>query len=80
MIFSPAAEIFWPKQQIFLPVTHYKSSQTKCNRYIVIVTVSRIVKSYLGIICTKPSHYSLHPYSYFPKHDRYQQVTVTKNE
>jgi hypothetical protein len=46
-------------------------NRVKHLRYIVFVTngLSRIETSYLGIKFTKPIRYSLHRYSYFPKHD-----------
>ncbi len=52
---------------ILLPVNYYSSPQTNCICYIVTISngLRQIVKSYLGIKCTKPSRYSLHRYSYF---------------
>jgi hypothetical protein len=60
-------------------------NRVKLPRYILIVTndVFRIETSYLRIKCTKPSYYSLHRYSYFPKHacyKRYKRIMVTRNE
>jgi hypothetical protein len=79
--------LFWHKQQKILKIigntgvdfdpSLVRFSRTKCNGSsspIVTISASRIVTSYLGIKFTKPSRYSLHRYSYFPKHDRYQRV------
>ncbi len=66
---------------ICLLSTHYNSRQTKCDVYIVTVSndFSRIVMTYWGNKCTKQSRYSLHRYSYFLKHKRYQRVTGPNN-
>ncbi len=76
--------MFEPKQQkifiivgntgdVFLPVIHYNSPQTKCNGYTVTVGYgpSGIAKSYLGIKCTKQSRYSLHRFLYFSEQYHY---------
>jgi hypothetical protein len=59
---------------ISLLVTHYNISQTKCNVSIVTVNkgLRRIVTSYVGTECTRPTHDLLNRYSYIlPKNDCY---------